>query len=62
MIKLLIGKDKKEKLFTNKQGLKILQKNDPKEKYRIAKCEDTGKQVVQVWLTEDKYWLCLHDD
>ena len=57
MIKLQINN--KEKLFTNKDGLKILQKNNPKEKFRIAFCKEAKCYVVQQ--KDDKEWLCLHD-
>lgn len=65
MIKLIINK--KETLFTNKKGLKILQKSNPKEKFKIAKCKTTGKEVIMQYdkgftsCNGHNNWLCLHD-
>ena len=59
MIKLIIKG--KEKLVTNKKGLEILRKFNPKEKFRIALCRETGKKVIQNWHETYKNWLCLHD-
>ena len=65
MIKLIIKG--KEKLFSNKEGIKILRKSNLKEKFKIAKCESTGKMTIMQY--EKDYlesngrpnWLCLHD-
>lgn len=59
MIKLIIKG--KEKVFSNKKGLERLRKSNPNEIFRLAKCYDTQKFVIQVWHTEDKEWICLHD-
>jgi hypothetical protein len=65
MIKLIINK--KEKLFTNREGLKILQKDNPKERFKIAQCRATGKQVIMQYdkgytsSNGHNNWLCLHD-
>jgi hypothetical protein len=59
MIKLIVGD--KEKNFTNKAGIIILQKSNPDEKFRIALCKQTNKRVIQNWHKTDKEWMCLHD-
>lgn len=57
--KILLVVKGKEKYYPNAEGIKILRKGSPKEKFRIAVCKDTKKEVVQV--KDGKGWLCLHD-
>jgi len=59
--KILLIVNGKDKYYSNKEGLKYLQDNNPTDKYRIAVCKDTKQKVVQVYLKDDKEWLCLHD-
>lgn len=65
MIKLVIKGE--EKLFSNRKGLEILRKSNPKDKFKIAKCISTEKMVVMCYdkgyLESNGHpnWLCLHD-
>lgn len=56
-IRLII--DGKAKYIPNEKGIEILQKVNPAEKFRIARCKDTKRKVVQV--KDGRNWLCLHD-
>ena len=56
---LLVVKGK-EKYYPNEEGIRILRKNNPKEKFRIAICPDTKQEVIQQ--KDGKEWLCLHDE
>lgn len=57
----------KIKLYSNKKGIAILRRNNPKDKFKIAVCSSTGKKVIMQY--EKGYiesnghpnWLCLHD-
>jgi adenosine/AMP kinase len=58
----------KERLFSNKDGIKILRKLNPKNRFKIAKCKATGKRIIMLF--EQGYydgsngnpnWICLHD-
>ena len=57
MIKLIVKG--KEKLYSNKKGIKILRKGNPHEQFRIAICQHTKKEIIQI--KELKEWVCLHD-
>jgi len=60
MIKL-IDENGKVKNYSNRQGIKILEETNPKEKFRLAICQHTKRQTIQNWHKTDKNWLCLHD-
>jgi hypothetical protein len=60
MIKL-IDENGKIKNYSNGQGIKILRETNKREKFRLAICPHTKRQVIQNWHIEDKNWLCLHD-
>jgi hypothetical protein len=60
MIKL-IDENGKVKNYSNKQGIEILKETNRKEKFRLAICWHTNRQVIQNWHKRDKFWLCLHD-
>lgn len=38
-----------------------LQKLNPEQKLRTKFCNDAKEWVVQLWIKEDKEWLCLHN-
>lgn len=57
--KILLVINGKEKYYPNKEGIKILRKDNPKEKFRIAICKDTKEEVVQQ--KDGKNYMCLHD-
>lgn len=67
MIKLMISG--KIEIVNNKKGLEILQKNNPKKRFKIATCKATKKSTLMVYSGNDetgvynghKGWLCLHD-
>lgn len=65
MIKLFLnGKDK---LVSNKKGIEILRRNNPKDKFKITVCTRTGKKVIMQYEKGYKEsnghpnWFCLHD-
>ena len=61
---ILLVVNGKEKYYPNKEGIKILRKSNPKEKFRIAICKHTKKEVIQMYDPQDldnSGWLCLHD-
>lgn len=57
--KILLVVNGKEKYYPNKEGIKILRKSNPKERFRIAICKDTKEEVVQQ--KDGRSWMCLHD-
>ena len=57
--KILLTVNGKEKYYPNKERIKILRKNNPKEKFRIAICKDIKREVMQV--KDSKSWMCLHN-
>ena len=57
--KILLVVKGKEKYYPNIEGIKILRKSSPKEKFRIAICKDTKREVIQQ--KDGRSWLCLHD-
>lgn len=57
----LINKYGKERYYSLEAGIKILRKNNPKEKFRIAKCEYTKENVIQYKHKDVEEWVCLHD-
>jgi len=57
--KILLVVNGREKYYPNEEGIKILRKSNPKEKFRIAICKDTKEEVVQQ--KDGRSWLCLHD-
>jgi len=60
MIKL-IDEYGEVKYYSNRQGIKILRETNRKEKFRLAICPHTKRQIIQNWHKTDKNWLCLHD-
>jgi len=59
MINLIIKGQEQE--FSNEEGLKVLRKNNPNEKFRIDLCEETEKPDYVIQIFTKKGWLCLHD-
>lgn len=57
--KILLVVNGKEKYYPNEEGIKILRKSNPKNKFRIAICKDTKREVVQV--KDGRSYMCLHD-